>query len=208
MKATRHPFSLVEILLALGVVCIGICSVMVLFPVGVSANRDASMETYAAQAADQLLHYLEYKIETYSPAVNPLVQLAAEYNVNSSKPSIPSDLTQQLDDASEDPDNPGTPNSWMQISDQPQIFRYRGTSVFQFISVKEFSNSMNVNSADIDYRGLLRVWVSDVQSSSTPDFAGNTHVSAIIHVLASWPAQLPESQQQSEEFTLFVSKSF
>ena len=53
---------MVEILLALGVVAIGICSVMVLFPVGASATRDAAMETYAANAADQILHMVKYKL--------------------------------------------------------------------------------------------------------------------------------------------------
>ena len=47
----KLPFTMVEILLALGVCVIGICSIMVLFPIGATASRDAAMETYAANAA-------------------------------------------------------------------------------------------------------------------------------------------------------------
>ena len=53
----RHPFTLVEILIALGICAIGVCSIMVLFPIGASASRDAAMVGYASNAADQMLHF-------------------------------------------------------------------------------------------------------------------------------------------------------
>lgn len=56
---------MVEILLALGVVAIGVCSVMVLFPVGSNATRDSVMEFYAANAADQMLHMIKYNLSLY-----------------------------------------------------------------------------------------------------------------------------------------------
>ncbi len=58
----HHPFNLVEILIALGVTVIGICSIMVLFPIGANASSNAAMETYAANAADQMLNYLKFQI--------------------------------------------------------------------------------------------------------------------------------------------------
>ena len=60
----KHPFNMIEIMLALGVCAIGIASIMVLFPVGSAATRDAAMETYAAHAADQMLHMLKYQMTT------------------------------------------------------------------------------------------------------------------------------------------------
>lgn len=56
------PFTMVEILIALGVCLIGICSLMVLFPVGANATRDVSAETYADTAANQMLRYWQYLI--------------------------------------------------------------------------------------------------------------------------------------------------
>jgi len=61
IQAKKH-FTLVEIMLALGVCAIGVCSIMVLFPIGVKACRDAAMKTYTANMADEMLHYTQYKI--------------------------------------------------------------------------------------------------------------------------------------------------
>ena len=61
----QHPFNMVEILLALGVVAIGICSVMVLFPVGANASRDSIMEEYAASTAEQMLNMINFKLHMY-----------------------------------------------------------------------------------------------------------------------------------------------
>ena len=55
---------MVEVLLALGVVVIGICSVMVLFPVGVNANRDAAVLDDSSNTADQALHFIAYRFTT------------------------------------------------------------------------------------------------------------------------------------------------
>lgn len=56
-------YNLVEVVLALGVLAIGVCSIMGLFPVGAAATRDAVAETYAANAADQLVQRLKFKIK-------------------------------------------------------------------------------------------------------------------------------------------------
>ena len=63
----QHPFNMVEILLALGVIAIGICSVMVLFPVGANASRDSIMEEYAATSAEQMLNMINFRLHMYDP---------------------------------------------------------------------------------------------------------------------------------------------
>ena len=62
-RLTKHPFTMIEILLALGVAAIGICSIMVLFPVAANASRDTAMETYGANAAEELLHYYQRQLQ-------------------------------------------------------------------------------------------------------------------------------------------------
>ena len=57
----KQYFNMVEVLLALGVVVIGICSVMVLFPVGVNANRDAAVLDDSSNTAEQALHFIAYR---------------------------------------------------------------------------------------------------------------------------------------------------
>ncbi len=62
MNVSRR-YNLVEVILALGVVAIGVVSIMALFPIGANASRDASMETYAANVADEMLQFVKYRLK-------------------------------------------------------------------------------------------------------------------------------------------------
>ena len=42
---------------------IGVVSIMALFPIGANASRDASMETYAANVADEMLQLVKYQLK-------------------------------------------------------------------------------------------------------------------------------------------------
>ncbi len=70
MKSNKFSrfFTLVEVLIALGISVFGICSIMALFPVSGSASREATMAGFAANAADQLLEYAKYRITTDADA--------------------------------------------------------------------------------------------------------------------------------------------
>jgi len=60
-RCIRHRhFNMIEVVLALGLVAVGLVSIMALFPVGVNASRDGMAEGYAATAADQILHHFAY----------------------------------------------------------------------------------------------------------------------------------------------------
>jgi len=50
--------------LALGVVAVGVISILALFPIGLSASRDAMATSYATDSADQMIHQLEYLLRT------------------------------------------------------------------------------------------------------------------------------------------------
>ena len=54
----RH-FTLVEVLIAMGVCVVGVCSIMALFPVGLANSRDAGMAGQASTTADQMLHLMK-----------------------------------------------------------------------------------------------------------------------------------------------------
>ena len=64
---------MIEIAIALGVAAVAIVSIMALFPIGFSAGRDAMAETYAAEAADEFLHWLEGEIRHggWTPGIVP-----------------------------------------------------------------------------------------------------------------------------------------
>lgn len=60
----KHPFTMIEVAFALGVVAIAIVSILGLFPLGFSAAREGMAETYAAETADEMLHWLENEIRS------------------------------------------------------------------------------------------------------------------------------------------------
>jgi type II secretory pathway pseudopilin PulG len=64
MKWVRHQrFNLIEILIALGILSIGMVAVLGLFPVGFATTRDAMAESSSADSADQMLHMLQFKLK-------------------------------------------------------------------------------------------------------------------------------------------------
>jgi len=62
-RLRRHPFNLVEIVLALAVLAIGISSVLVLFPVGVNANRDAVAGNNMSDLSEQIVSQIRAAVE-------------------------------------------------------------------------------------------------------------------------------------------------
>lgn len=63
VKKRGNTFTLVEVLLAMAICVFGLCSVMVLFPVGVTAARDASQVGQAGDVAEQVLNFVNYCIK-------------------------------------------------------------------------------------------------------------------------------------------------
>ncbi len=204
----RHPFSMVEILLALGVVAIGICSVMVLFPVGASATRDAAMETYAANAADQILHMVKYELMREGGSS------WSTYICNSSSTpvgiALPLNSVDSLEDEIDDTDkwidtNPLIGGNTLKSGIYSytagdghyyQILVHRGSPSDSFSKVLDD----NV----IDFRGLATLWATrvNVQGVNLPlNFATR------LHLKIEWPVELPATARQSAYYTLEVFNS-
>lgn len=200
---TRSPFSLIEIMLALGVCVIGICAVMVLFPVGANASRDAAMETYAAHAADQMLHSLKHQLRNVPAAWTTLIGAAVDGSEGELPTAMDTGLayTQaQLDESSRWDDA---------ATSQPNLFKCKDAGVlgvYQMIShrldSKVFSDIIAA-SDKIDYRGLVQVWKEPitVQGTALP-FAHGVK----LNVQVSWPPMLPPAARQKSYYTLEVFK--
>lgn len=184
----HHPFTMVEILLALGVCAIGICSVMVLFPIGANASRDASLETYSANAADQLLHYLKYQI-TASQANWDNYIAGASAQIPDAKPADPGTLV--LTDTA----------AWtVQPYDLGKnIFKHSTAGIYQIINDRNSTPAV-ANTATIDSRMLVYLWREEVMT-------GVTYTTAVRLLLeATWPAELPYAARQKSTFVLEVFK--
>ena len=180
----HHPFTMVEILLALGVCAIGICSVMVLFPIGANASRDASLETYSANAADQLLHYLKYQITDSQANWDTYIA-----QIPDAKPGDPETLV------------PDAPADWTALPTDlgSNIFKHSTAGIYQIINDRNSTPAVD-NTASIDSRMLVYLWREEVMT-------GVTYATAVRLLLeATWPAELLYNARQKSVFVLEVFK--
>jgi prepilin-type N-terminal cleavage/methylation domain-containing protein len=78
----KQAFNLIEILIALGILAIGMVAVLGLFPLGFATTRDAMAESSSADAADQMLHMLQFKLKDQTVWTNIIVN----HQIPSTKP--------------------------------------------------------------------------------------------------------------------------
>ena len=192
----KFPFTMVEILLALGVFAIGICSVMVLFPIGANASRDAAMETYAANAADQMLNYLKYEItRNNSTYWDEYIQgtPATANTLDTTNPAGKEISPYDMLSTSVWPTSMGTVAN--------NVFRHQtNTGVYQILSCRNATPA--VNSTEIDFRAIMNVWRQQVTISSSVTLPLNMAVQ--LNVEVSWPASLPYAARQKSLYVLEV----
>lgn len=179
----KHNFTMVEIMLALGVCVIGICGIMVLFPIGANASRDAAVETYAANAADQMLHYLKYKMQLNNTDWK---------NTIAGLPNANPDFSDDTDDLF---------TNWGSAdTDFPTVFPKTGTQgVYQIISWRG-DGTPNLSSADkIEFRTIMNVWYESTGISGV-----NEYFAVRLNTEVCWPAALPAAARQKKTYCLEV----
>ncbi len=179
----EQAFTMIELLIALGVCAIGICSIMVLIPVGANATRDAALETYAAQAAEQLLHYLEYQMST-----------VWEQDLPNAKPSLQGE-NEQI--------------TWSGIPDFDNILRSNQPGVFMIQSVRggedeedaeEDAEGGEEEEIIVDFRAIMLVWKSDISILGKD----KQNFGVCLNVEVSWPAEIPYAARQKALYCLEV----
>lgn len=200
----RNNFTLVEILLALGVVVIGICSIMVLFPVGANATRDASMETYAANSVEELLNGLKYKLQNGewdafvgSSGCIPVLgeNDQPEDNFSGKKDEFDS-LTQSSD--------------WekveLKINNKSGFYKYKDNdNVYQLVSYKDTDKGLD--EGKVDFRAIARLAKSVIRlgtNGSGSSLDVNYANGVCIHVEVSWPAEAPFDVRQKSYYQIQV----
>ena len=199
-----NNFTLVEILLALGVVVIGICSIMVLFPVGANATRDASMETYTANSVEELMNGLKYKL------------LNGEWDAYvGDSGSIPElGDTEVIDDnftgTKENFDSLTESSDWedVNINTKSGFYKYKDDgNVYQLVSYKDTSKELSEDK--VDFRAIARLAKSKVNTEaySTYTYGIIGYDKAVcIHVEVTWPAEAPFEARQKSYYLMEVFK--
>lgn len=199
----RNNFTLVEILLALGVVVIGICSIMVLFPVGANATRDASMETYAANSVEELLNGLKYKLQNG--------EWDAFVGDSGSIPDLGD--TEVIDDnftgTKENFDSLTESSDWedVNINTKSGFYKYKSDgNVFQLVSYKDTSKELSEDK--VDFRAIARLAKSKLNTASysSSGVIIDYGDAVCIHVEVSWPAEAPFEARQKSYYLMEVFK--
>lgn len=196
----KQVFTMVELLIALGVCAIGICSIMVLIPVGASATRDAALETYAAQAAEQLLNYLEYSATLSAVDWNNTVGTSDSGLITEVKPKA-ADLEFTITDLND-------PDKWEKTF-ADNIYRKRTDSEDQLVYlILSHRNEEGVYLGDktfklekIDFRAILAVWKEQISVNGI-EIPYETGVRLNIEV--SWPSEIPYGARQKALYCLEV----
>lgn len=220
----RHAFTLVEILIAMGVCVIGLCSIMVFFPVASNASRNAVMSSHAANVAEQLLALVKTSIE--DDKLGP--GYAAFKHFTGWNPGNPSGYTAGAKPTPEPGyhtipanlanDTGFTDSSLNWFSERMQkafeaMVKNDTTKVtictdnvyyFDFLS-KIPDPDDNTKTLEVsDYTCYACIWATPVEASS----GINIPFAARIHVEVSWPAEIPYSNRQKREFALDVFKAY
>ena len=184
----KHPFTMIEILLALGVIAIGICSIMVLFPIGANASRDAAMETYCANAAEELLHYYQFQLQSN----NQWKELITDNGIKNSENEV---ILAYSD---------GWKSDWNALNEFPNIVQKSGTCVFLLTNIgngKKWSELTDYN--EINWAAVITVTkhLININGSNV-----NSNYGITLQAEVSWPAQAQVANRKKATYVLDVFK--
>lgn len=197
----RHPFNLIELMLALGVIVVGLVSVMALFPVGANANRDAMAENYSAQAAEQMLNSLGYYLCHPDPSLTPANFKAWWGNERAKIMTLsPSAQTAAGEVAAQQPSpTPLDPYE----TDCPGYLKTVGGKIYMKSS-DNFQGGFRIQSTTGDYKdfeAMMALWQESIVVNGT---ALNPSFGTVLNLEISWPSQLPYSRRQKARYRLEV----
>ncbi len=206
----KRQFTLVEVLIAMGVCVVGVCSIMALFPVGVSASRDASMAGLASNTADQLLHLAKAIIVKED---NTEAQAADYFQKLTGFTDIYDTATYTATTKPGADVEPADEDGWNDITASSPDF---AKLLKDYIAVMGGDLSIQTCAANGVYKVtkggyddlecVVRVWVEPIEITVPTSRTGVACLprSARFHTEISWPAQKSYAKRQTAEYTLDV----
>ncbi|MBR6470546.1 MAG: hypothetical protein IKS83_01995 [Victivallales bacterium] len=208
----KSCFTLVEVLIAMGICVVGVVSIMGLFPVGANTARDANMAFYADQAADQMLHFTKFAVLEDSSSTNAVFLALTGFgsNINSSsgytaqsKPggaAEPADWS-TVDSVADNAAFSGLTEQYVKmLANSGTEIKAHGTSVYR---VGFFTHGDDDDYED--FACVVRMWATPVfvdEMAATPSHA--IPRAATFHLEVSWPAELPYARRQTAEYAFDV----
>ena len=198
MKNKRtSQFTLVEVLIAMAICVIGICSIMVLFPIGANASREASMSVYAANAAKQMLKYT--KLLIVSDETGDAFNYFTGWTLG--------DVSTYTDGTKQEPNGTLTEkaiNAGSVSADVKEILETHDTKL------TSYSNNVYklefVTDEFEDFSCYISMWPTVVRVDDGDDSSQVIGRTANLNVEVSWPADLEYDLRQKATYSLFVFK--
>lgn len=182
----RH-FSMIEVVLGLGLIAFGLISIAALFPVGLRANQAAIGETYAAEHADQFLHLLKAKI--VAPDDNQANWTTYAVALPTSKPTT----------------SEPTATGWADWLIQGLSTYAVGGTQKQFYRIRQ----QGLDANDTQFQAVCRVWrtpvtVAHYESGIWTEIVFTADQAIGLNVEISWPADKPYASRQKSLYQLEV----
>jgi len=226
-------FNMIEILLALGVIAIGMTSILGLFPVGLNASRQAVAENSSANVAEQMSTYLQVINESVKRNALGVIIPPTNYDNNIKTTGTTPYLTSKyasldidtkstafltaykagniiLGSAATDTNFPRVANKWA-------IFK--STQNGMFFIVQGPNCTEDSGSRPVDYAAMALVWKSTVQIkhlkahgvASNPgdwlDFplAPSYTKFGQLNIELSWPLELPYAERKYRYYQVVIN---
>jgi len=190
----QHPFSLIEITIAMGVVAIGVVAVVGAFPAAANKSRDAMTESYAAGAAGDLLAMIEQQGRSnwsawFDSGVGSLIGEGPATTGDRANFDLPA-ACYAIPNTKENLWAYSTSGSFMAGNRRFKIIRYVDDKLVPGGTDDKYDliNDM------VDFEAIMVVWREQVKydGTTTLPYAIAVRLNAEI----SWPAQVPYDRRQ------------
>ncbi|MBT3289180.1 MAG: hypothetical protein HN380_17690 [Victivallales bacterium] len=188
-QTCRHRgFSMIEVVLGLGLLAFGMISLAALFPAGLRANQVALGETYAAQHADQFLHLL--KAHMVVPPSDD------QDNWETYAAALPDNKPTGDDPAA------GAWEPWFKQDVASYTIAGAGNQFFRVVQV-------GADKTDVQFSGSCRVWrspivISHYDSGTWRDITFSTDEAIALNVEISWPTEKPYASRHKSLYQIEV----
>ena len=193
-RRRSRRFSLIEVVLGLGLIAFGLISIAALFPVGLRANQAAVGETYAAEHADQFLHVFKARIT--APDNEQANWGTYAVGLPASKPLGSEPVS-----------------GWATWLQQGLVTYEAAGSNGEFHRLRQWAYSEVVGGKetfkDVQFSAVCRVWRTPVSLTRYEDGSWNTidfpaEEAVALNVEISWPADRPYASRQKAVYQLEV----
>lgn len=215
----RKYFNMVEIALAMAIIAIGLSSILVLFPVGLNANKAAIADNNLADVAEYLMGYLR-------------ASAAADWKKNGSNtflttlPDNYSDVKNEKAAVPSDPESNAFKTNWQTfgstVQNATRLYQnknQKGVFLFRQISrITDPADSTKVIEIS-DFSAVIKVWKDDTYdfyfpeaySTSDPPYKSISAASTTLRdelkkyatglcLEMSWPAEIPLENRETRTF--------